>query len=170
MQGGPPIVGERVQVHPVAEDLVDLLVHLVVSDLLLQGGHLPLRLLGLILLSQLQNTQRTLSELGDHVLEDLELAEESAEVDEREAQAVAGKDQVVDLDVSQAPEHRLERCQVLALDRVEQLGLHQLVFVRFLLQLRHGLVLRVQVLILFVLFGRLREFIGSARAIRLHLC
>lgn len=112
------------QVHPVAEYLINLLVHLVVSDLLLQGSHLSLRLLGLILLSQLQNTQRTLSELSDHVLQDLELAEEGAEVDQRETKTVAGEDQVVDLNVGEALEHRLERSEVLALYRVEQFRLH----------------------------------------------
>ena len=112
------------KVGPVAEDFIDLLVHLIFCDLLLQVCSRTLHLLRLVLLPQLQDTKRTLFELSNHVLEDLELAEESTEVDKREAQAITGKDQVVHLNIRQTLEDSLERCEILAFDRIKQLVMH----------------------------------------------
>lgn len=94
MEGRPPLPIKRKLINPIPDDLIDLLIHLVNRQSLLQYLVIPW---GLVLLIHLvlvlhQDLEGALFESIHQMAEDLVLAEEGAEVDEAVAEAIAGED------------------------------------------------------------------------------
>jgi hypothetical protein len=123
VKGCPAVVRQGVQVDPVADDFVDLQIHLFFTELFLEVRGLPLPLLGLHHLSLLEHLQGALLDLGHHVLEYTKLPLHGTKMNQREAHVVQREDQVVYLHVTSIFQSVLESGQVLILYRLKQLDI-----------------------------------------------